>query len=720
MILDRQRKIFHESWYRLSGSKIALRASVRIHRQVYRGVLWYVLYEPFTNQYYRLPEGAYDFVSKLSSRKTVGDIWNDMLNGGAEDIPSQGEVIEILSQLYQANMLLYDGVDDCTMLFDRDKKKVQKKVKSSLLNILFLKVPLFDPEFLLRKLKWLINILLSVPFAFVWLATIVVAAKYGVENFDALKSQAQGFLAPSNIGWVYVCTILVKIIHEFGHSAVVKKYGGEVHTVGVMFMLLAPLPYMDASASWSFRKKWQRIFVGAAGMLFEFFVAAVALIAWANLGGGTIKALAYNVFIICSISTVLFNVNPLMRFDGYYILTDLLDMPNLQQHSVNHLKYLLERYVFHKRDAEKIANTWSERFIYAIYGVSSATYRIFLFTGFVISVSRHYLILSFFMGVLLCLTMLLIPFGRFVKYIFSSSALAQVRSRAVISTLLFVSLMVGGLFYLPVPDTFTAPGIVEAHHYENATVGEGGVVVSVNHAGNDFVHAGDTLMVLENPELAYQIEEKRGEIGETTQMYYLALDQSPANMFPLKIRLNVLSQGLNDLLEKQRSLTLVAGMDGVFNAENVENYLGRYISKGDSVGMLLDTSSFDFVAVVSQEDGSRLFSGEPRGVSVRLNGDAFSELKIENLQVIPTAQDKLPSSALGWHGGGDIETKMDGLSEQTMEPVYLVRSKMLGGESSVLKMHGRSGKIRFDLGSTPLAVQGIRKVRQALQKYYRL
>ena len=720
MILDQQRKIFHESWYRLAESKITLRASVRVHRQVYRGVLWYVLYEPFTNQYYRLPQGAYEFISKLSSRKTVGEVWNDLLNSGMENVPSQGEVIEMLSQLYQSNMLLYEGVDDGMMLFDRNKKKVQKKVKATLLNIFFLKVPIFDPEFMLRRLKWLINILLSVPFALVWLAAIIVAAKYGIENFDTLKDQTHGFLSPSNIGWVYACTVAVKLLHEFGHSAVVKKYGGEVHTVGVMFMLLAPLPYMDASASWSFRKKWHRVFVGAGGMLFEFFIAAVALILWANLGGGTLKAIAYNVFIICSVSTVLFNINPLMRFDGYYILTDVLDMPNLQQRSVSHLKYLLERYVFRKYDAENVAESWNERFVYTFYGIASAIYRFFLFAGLVIAISEHYLILSFIMGTLLCLTMLVIPFGKFLKYIFAGPALAQVRGRAVFTTLFVIASLVGVLFYLPVPDTFTAPGVIEATRYENGIVGESGMVTDVKHISNDYLHVGDTLMVLKNPELDYKIEEKQGEISEANQMYYRALEHAPENMLPIKIRLNVLNQGLNDLLERQKRLTLVAGMDGVLSAGDIENYVGKYIKKGDSIGLLLDTNSFDFVAVVSQEDVSRLFSGVTHKTSIRLNGDAFTELSTDSIQVIPTAQDKLPSNALGWHGGGDIETKTNGYSEQTAEPVYLVRTKLLDKDGRVLKMHGRSGKIRFDLGTKPLALQGIRKVRQALQKYYRL
>ena len=721
MVLDQQRKIFHESWYRLSESKIALRASVRIHRQVYRGVVWYVLYEPFTNKFYRLPQGAYEFVSRLSVNKTVGEVWNGMLNSATGEIPGQGEVIEMLAQLYQSNMLMYDGIEDGAKLFERNKKQNRKKVKASLLNIFFLKVPLVDPDALLNKLRWLIACLISKPFALVWLLTVIVAAKYGVENFDALKDSTQGFLSPSNIGWVYVCTVFVKLLHEFGHASVVKRYGGEVHTLGVMFMLLVPLPYVDATASWSFRDKSKRMLVGAAGMLTEFFIASIALIIWANLGGGILKNLAYNVIIMASVSTVLFNINPLMRFDGYYMLTDLLDMPNLQQRSVQHLKYLLERYIFFKRDAEPVAETWSERVVYFFYGICSSVYRIFLFTGFIVAISQHYLLLSFFMGILLCLTMVIMPVGRFLKYIFASPGLALVRSRAVILTVLFFGGVFAFLFNVPVPDTFKAPGVIEARTYENVIVGESGVVEGIYHYAGA-VHKGDTLMQLKNQELENQLEEKRAQLRETTMSYYQALEDAPENMMPLEKRIGALKQELEKLEEDRINLTVIASIDGIWDIKDLDSYKGRFMHQGDSIGLLLDTSAFDFVAVVSQEEGSRLFADKPRTVSIRLNGDAFVEIQVENIMAIPAASDHLPSAALGWLAGGEVETRMSNAQngEQTVEPVYIVRAQMSNNLPAVFKYHGRTGKIRFDLGETPLAIQGIRKVRQALQKYYRM
>ena len=721
MILDQQRKIFHESWYRLSESKIALRASVRVHRQVYRGVVWYVLYEPFTNKFYRLPQGAYEFVSRLSVNKTVGEVWNGMLNSATGEIPGQGEVIEMLAQLYQSNMLMYDGIEDGAKLFERNQKQNRKKVKASLLNIFFLKVPLVDPDALLNKLRWLIACLISKPFALVWLLTVIVAAKYGVENFDTLKDSTQGFLAPSNIGWVYVCTVFVKLLHEFGHASVVKRYGGEVHTLGVMFMLLVPLPYVDATASWSFRDKSKRMLVGAAGMLTEFFIASIALIICANLGGGILKNLAYNVIIMASVSTVLFNINPLMRFDGYYMLTDLLDMPNLQQRSVQHLKYLLERYIFFKRDAEPVAETWSERVVYFFYGICSSVYRIFLFTGFIVAISQHYLLLSFFMGILLCLTMVIMPVGRFLKYIFASPGLALVRSRAVILTVLFFGSVLLFLFNVPVPDTFKAPGVIEARTYENVIVGESGVVEAIYHYAGA-VHKGDTLMQLKNQELENQLEEKRAQLRETTMSYYQALEDAPENIMPLEKRIGALKQELKKLEEDRINLTVIASIDGIWDIKDLDSYKGRFMHQGDSIGLLLDTSAFDFVAVVSQEEGSRLFADKPRTVSIRLNGDAFVEIQVENIMAIPAASDHLPSAALGWLAGGEVETRMSNAQngEQTVEPVYIVRAQLNKNALGTLGYHGRTGKIRFDLGETPIAIQAIRKVRQALQKYYRM
>ena len=152
--------------------------------------------------------------------------------------------------------------------------------------------------------------------------------------------------------------VVIKTVHEFGHSFACRRFGGEVHTMGIMFLLFTPIPYMDATASWSFRSRWQRALVGAAGMIVEVFVASLATFVWASTAPGTIHSLAYNMMFVASVSTVLFNANPLLRFDGYYILSDLLDIPNLHQRSTGLLRHFVE---FMPLDTRKSINPTRSR-----------------------------------------------------------------------------------------------------------------------------------------------------------------------------------------------------------------------------------------------------------------------------------------------------------------------------------------------------------------------
>ena len=159
-------------------------------------------------------------------------------------------------------------------------------------------------------------------------------------------------LVPENLLVMWLVFPVLKLAHEFGHAFAVKTRGGEVHEMGVMIMVLTPVPYVDASSAWAFRSKWQRIRVGAAGMMVELFIASLALFLWLSAEPGVFRGVLYNVILIAGISTVLFNANPLLRFDGYYILMDWLEIPNLRQRSTQYWAYLAERYLFGRREAE--------------------------------------------------------------------------------------------------------------------------------------------------------------------------------------------------------------------------------------------------------------------------------------------------------------------------------------------------------------------------------
>lgn len=722
--IDQSTKIFHESWYRLARQKIALRNSIQIHRQFYRGAKWYVLYNSFTNQYYRVQQSAYDFLIRLSLKKTVEEVWYELLQVSPEDAPCQGEIIDLLAQLYHANMLHYDLAQDSIKLFERHTKKKQRLIKMTLMNILFLRIPLFDPEPLLKKMIGFIGVVMSKAGAVLWLILAIIAGRYILGNFDAIQNQAEGVIAPNNLFLLYIGIVMTKVAHEFGHAFAVRKYGGEVHTMGIMFMLLIPLPYMDATASWSFRAKRQRILVALSGMLFEFFIAFIAVIVWANVGDGTIKAVAYNMFFMASLTTLLFNINPLMRFDGYYILSDALDMPNMHQQSHAHLKYMLERYLFRKRGVSGPASDKRESIILTIFGLLSSLYKFVIFGGIFITISQQYLLLGFFMGASMFVTWILIPVSKFIRYIYFSPDLLQVRKRAVWSTNLVFLVLVLFLGYLPVPDSFTAPGVVESQIKETTINKASGWVDARTVSSGEYVQQGDTLFVLRNLQVVNDLKVANAELSQARHEYQKAMEETPENMMPIQKRINMLKQNISQLTEMKSNLVVRAGVSGVWVSPDFMELENKFLPRGDSLGVVFDTTTIVFKAIIRQEEASRLFEDSFYPPRVKLKGRSDIDIKTTHIKTIPVERKDLPSAALGWAGGGDVEvnTASQGGTE-SVEPFYeliLTLDKQKSSKSHVALLNGRSGLLRIRFQAKPIFQQAIRKIRQIIQKHYRI
>jgi putative peptide zinc metalloprotease protein len=239
-----------------------------------------------------------------------------------------------------------------------------REIQGFLSNLLFIRIPVWDPDRFLDRFVGLFGRFFSVAGLGLWLAVIVTGLWAVAGRTDDLVASAGDILDPKGLPLLYLSFILIKVVHEFGHAFACKKLGreggsgGEVHVMGVMFLIFTPLPYVDASSSWALRRKWHRVIVGAAGMMVELAVAALAAVVWARTGAGTAAhTIAYNMIFVGSVSTLLFNGNPLLRYDGYYILSDLLEIPNLAQRGKEYLYYLVRRWAWGVRQARSPAHT---------------------------------------------------------------------------------------------------------------------------------------------------------------------------------------------------------------------------------------------------------------------------------------------------------------------------------------------------------------------------
>ncbi len=711
---------FSESWHRIADLKVSLRPTVKGRRQVFRGELWHVLSDSFNNTFFRLRPEAWDFISRLRPDRTVEAVWEEALQRNPDMAPGQEDVLQLLTQLYYANLLYFKNPADSAMLFERYRKRRQREIKSKLLGIMFMRFPLFDPDRILKKNLFLIKLIFGIPGAFVWLAVVAAAVKCAVEQFDMVTRQAEGILSPDNLFLLYVAMVIVKTLHELGHAMACRRFGGEVHVMGVMLLIFTPLPYMDATSSWSFRNRWQRALVGGAGMITEIFLAGLATFVWANTGAGTLHSLAYNVMFIASVSTLIFNGNPLLRFDGYYILSDLLDIPNLSTRAIQHLRHIAEKYLLGYRESTSPAQSSRESFWLAVFGILSGIYRVIVFCGIILFVADKFLLAGMLMALLCIFAWGVVPVFRLIQYLASSPRLAKTRLRAV-SVCLFISGMIFFFMALfPMPNRFRAPGLLEAVQYVRVVNHAPGYVKTMLVRSGTLVEKGTALIEMTDRELDIEIERANAQKKEARALQMRAMSRAVEDLKPIKKRFETITARLADLARQKQELIVRARQAGVWVAPPASELERKWLPKGFVLGEIVGSRNFRFSSVVSQDDAADLFVDRIHTAQVRLYGQEGCDIAVENFEIVPYQHDKLPSAALGWLGGGEVAVSMsDDTGLKTSEPFFLIFADVKPNPD-VLFFHGRSGKIRFSMDNEPLVVQWGRSIRQLLQKRYHI
>lgn len=714
-------RTFSSSWHRIAAVRATLRPGVRAHRQAFRGESWYVLQDPLNNQFFRVSADAYRFLCRLVPGRSVDEAWQATLESDPETVLSQEEVVQLLGQLNLSNLLHFDAPSAAASIFERYRKRRSNETRSKLMGFLSIRIPLFDPTRLLDRAAGLLRHLYGVPGLVLWLLLLLFGAKVAIDHRDTLFDQAADLLAPGNLLLLYVGFLISKVAHELSHAAACRRFGGEVHVLGVMLVVFTPMPYVDVSSSWGFRSRWQRMLVGAAGMLAEFAVGAVAVLVWAWSAPGPLHAAAYNVMFVATVSTLLFNINPLLRFDGYYMLADLLEVPNLYQRSREQLRHLAERWLYGLDKLPPPVHAPLEARLLAVYGVLSLAYWVVVIVGILLFVADQYLDFGMLIAVFLFVVSVLVPLVKFLHYLAFAPRLEAVRMRAIAVTVGLVAGLFALLALVPVPDRVRAPGVVEASNFRDLNSETAGFLVERISAPGQAVAAGQALIRLQAPELELEQRAAEMQLLQVQALLRRAESEMVADLAPLREQAEVIAATLADLRHRREALVVRAPIAGVWVAPEVEASLGQWIPRGTALGTVVDASSFRFVAVLPQV-ATHLFGATIARAEIRVSGQENLNRQAERVQVIPFQHGVLPSPALGWAGGGEIAVAPEDPRGLTAtEPFFLIRAAFVSApEQGPELVHGRSGTMRITLGSLPLLWQWERSVRQFLQQRYRL
>lgn len=713
--------IFSDSWFRVSGMKVALLETVECRRHVFRDTVWYVLHDTYSQRFFRATEQAQAFIAQLNTGQTVEEIWDGFVQSHPHAAPSREEVIQLLSQLHASNLLYFTDQADNEAIVERYKKQKSKERMGQVASFLFFRIPLWNPDNWLNSVRPLIAVTTGPTAMVFWLMVVLAGATAAFENIDALGRQSEGLLSLSNLPWLYACMGVMKLIHETGHAFVCKRYGGEVRTFGLMFLLFTPLPYMDASSAWGFTNRWHRIYVGFAGMAVELFLAALGALVWSSTGPGLVNSLAFNVMVIGSVSSLLFNGNPLLRFDAYYILSDFAEIPNLYQKGQQQWKHLLDRYVLGTQQSHSPATDTRVWTWLTVYGLLSVLYLLVVMVG----ITMVLLDMWFPLGVL---ALVMMVFSRFAKPAFTlvkhlaGNNTQPNRTRAVGTATGLLVLFLLFAFLVPLPHSIKAHGLLEASNSTVIYANTEGQLLEPRARSGDLVQRGDMLAVLENKDLELEIVSTRIALREAQSHYRAALFSAPNDLAPVQQQIQATMEKIDELVRRRQALAVVAPHDGEWVAPELHERQGNWITRGQLLGEVVDRSMFRFMAVIEQEQADELFNLSGATAELRLVGQADMLVPMQRVTLVPYQQVKLKSAALGWLGGGDIAVRTDQEGgDEALDPFYVVFADVAPEHlADVAAYHGLSGTLRIALPWQPLAVQLRRAYMQLVQKRYAL
>ncbi|MBI3898165.1 MAG: hypothetical protein HY308_07695 [Gammaproteobacteria bacterium] len=703
--------LFSPHWYRVAKLRPRLPPHARVHRHHYRDGAWCVLEDTAAGRQYRFNRDAEALIAPMDGVLTVEQICQRAVAELGDAAPTQTQVIQLLSQLHAADLLLGDLPPDTAALFERQQRAARHRWRNLMLNPLSLRLPLFDPDrFLQRALPW-VRPLFSRTFAIVWLATVAVAALLALKHGPAIAAHAADqALTPNNLWLLAALYPLVKTVHELGHACATKVWGGAVHEVGLMLLVFVPVPYVNASAASAFPERQRRMIVAAAGVGVELFIAALALFAWIVLQPGVVRDIALDLMLIGGVSTALFNGNPLLRYDGYYVLTDAIGIPGLGARATRYYAYLAQRYLFGLRTTESPVSVAGERGWFIVYGLAAFVYRIGIGIAVVLYLSSSYLVLGIALALWLLVVQVAHPLFNGARFVLRSPLLQGQRRRALLTAFGGAAMLLLALIALPLPLSTHAVGVVWLPEQAQVRAGADGFVEEVLLADASAVQPGDALVRIVDPDVELQLRALEAEQRELERRYYALIETDRVAAAGMQQQLRAADGTLARLRERAAEQILRAGTAGTLVIPDATNLPGRFVKQGEVIGFVVDRNALTARIVVRQADIGSI-RRDTRAVTIMPADAPGAEVAAHLLRQVGGAIDRLPSRALAAPNGITVDP-LDESGMRTREPIFQI-DLALPADVAWTRI-GTRVYARFDHGYEPLVFRWQRALRRQL------
>lgn len=703
--------LYSAHWHHVRDVRARLADDVMVSRHVYRKRLSWVLHRYATNSSHRLDTQSFELVDRLDGTLSVGDIWEQALEQRDHAAPTQDAWMHLLADLHAADLLVIDSRIQVETLFERRQKKRSREQRQRYLNPLYLRFALFDPDELLNRLTPLARVLFSRVSFVSWILMMVFSLLVLFVNSERLFYDVANVaqISPYMAAMFLLIYPPLKLLHELGHALAIKRCGGSVHEMGVALLVMIPLPYVDASASSIFKAKNDRMLVSAAGILVELGMAAVGVLLWVS-SKGVVSEAGLVLLLTGGLSTLLINGNPLLKFDGYFLFADWLELPNLQERARRAVARVLRFCLSGKRDEKPRPEGPAEWRWLLGYGLCSSVYRTGLMLWIAWMLSERWFLLGMALALFAIFQAVMLPLWRGIKVLFQDAQLQGFRSKAL--ALGIPILVLTCLSLLPLPHASVTRGVVWLP--EGAVIRAAGVceVTKVLADPGSRVQAGDVLFQCNDNELEAQeqyalarvaeLEASLAGVARADQVEYQkqlpALDAARAKLVDIQQRADA---------EQHR-----ATVDGLFDVSGTSALLGRAFARGDIAGYTIPSAGRTIRLAFPERHIADIDEHIER-IEVRINtaGISAQVYATSILSRSPSATAQVPSAALSSVGGGPHAADPDGDGLQLLSSV--VDIELVWPDAVTPAPIGEHVGVRFVHSPKPLAGRLFNSVRRA-------
>jgi putative peptide zinc metalloprotease protein len=700
----------------------------------------WIVKDPVALRYFTFTPQEYAILNWLDGTRSLEELRDDFERAFPPHRITLQHLQSFLAKLHENGLLVADGLDQGHLLLESDARQRRRERWQALMSWLAIRFRGIDPE---RFLNWLypkVRWSFSPWFLAGCLLLVIGAGTLVAVNAAEFRRQLPALheiVSPVNVLWLMAAFAAAKVIHEFGHALTCKHYGGECHEMGVIMLVFAPSLYCNVTDSWMLQNRWQRIAVSAAGIVVEIQLAAMAVILWWYTQPGLVHNVALNIALVCSIGTILFNGNPLLRYDGYFILSDLLQMPNLWQESRNAVKTHLARWFLRGQPTLRPA-PGERRGLLTAYGLASAAYRVFILVAILIFL--HRVLVPQGLGVLVPIMAAGLALGIAVVWVrglarFWSRPMAwrQFKPGRVLSAAIAAVLCVGAVLLVPLPCRIRAPGVLEpagAHRVYVATPGR----LETAAAAGQQLKTGDVIARLEDEILRREILRLSGE-EKVAQIRVQNLQARLADEPDAAAQLQVAEEMLIDVREQlrqrkqdEKALTLIAPAAGLVmeppdvssttsDAQNLPTWSGTPLDAENSRCYLERGTLFCLIGNPTQQE-AMLFVDETdvhyvrRGQKVRLQL-AMHSADVLTGQVVEIAERNIASVPPELVADQELASHLDESgARRPLRTTYSVRVKLNAHDLHLLS--GARGRAKIIVYPQPLAQRAIRALRRML------